>query len=82
MSKTDIQPMMNSVSSHALLYGFFGLVLYFIYGVIYRLYLSPLAKIPGPRLAALTSWYICYYDVIKGGKFVFKIKDLHEEYGI
>ena len=50
-------------------------------GIIYRLFLSPLASIPGPRLAALTSWYEFYYDVIKPGQYVFKIKDLHEEYG-
>lgn len=51
------------------------------YGVIYRLFLSPLARIPGPKLAALTSWYEFYYDVIKPGQYVWKIKDLHEEYG-
>lgn len=52
-----------------------------LYGAIYRLFLSPLARIPGPKLAALTSWYEFYYDVIKPGKYVWKIKDLHEEYG-
>ncbi|MCJ1267522.1 hypothetical protein MMC22_007407 [Lobaria immixta] len=51
------------------------------YDAIYRLFLSPLARIPGPKLAALTSWYEFYYDVIKPGKYVWKIKDLHEEYG-
>lgn len=48
---------------------------------LYRLYLSPLATIPGPKLAALTSWYELYYDVILPGRYVFKIKDLHSQYG-
>lgn len=49
---------------------------------LYRLYLSPLAKIPGPKLAALTSWYDFYYDVILPGRYVFKIKDLHKKFGM
>jgi uncharacterized RDD family membrane protein YckC len=52
-----------------------------IYGVVYRLFLSPLAQLPGPKLAALTSWYEFYFDVIKPGKFVWKIRDLHKQYG-
>ncbi|KAF5973498.1 trichodiene oxygenase [Fusarium bulbicola] len=49
--------------------------------IIYRLYLSPLAKIPGPKLAALTFFYEFYYDVIKRGKFLWKIQELHRQYG-
>ena len=51
------------------------------YGIAYRLFLHPLANIPGPKLAALTSWYEIYYDVVMPGKYVWKIKDLHSEYG-
>ena len=49
--------------------------------VIRRLFLSPLADIPGPKLAALTHWYEFYYDVVKPGQYVFKIKQLHDVYG-
>lgn len=47
----------------------------------YRLYLSPLSKIPGPKLAALTRLYEAYYDCIKPGQFTFETDRLHEKYG-
>ena len=56
-------------------------LIYFIGLVVHRLYLSPLAKFPGPRLAALTLWYEFYYDVIKGGKYTWEIGKMHEKYG-
>jgi hypothetical protein len=56
-------------------------VLYLASLAVYRLYLSPLAKFPGPRLAAATYLYEGYYDVVKRGKYTFKIRDLHQEYG-
>lgn len=58
-----------------------GIVLYCIAGVVYRLYLSPLAKFPGPKLAAATLWYEAYYDVIKKGQYTLKIRELHKQYG-
>ena len=47
----------------------------------YRLFFHPLSKIPGPKLAAISRIYDFYYDCILGGKFVFKIEELHKEYG-
>ncbi|KAK0633645.1 cytochrome P450 [Immersiella caudata] len=62
--------------------GLLGLVAaYTVYGAIWRLCFSPIAHIPGPRLAALTWWYEFYFDIILGGQYVFKMKELHEEYG-
>ncbi|KMU83638.1 CND11p [Coccidioides immitis H538.4] len=47
-----------------------------------QLFWSPLARFPGPRLAALTNWYEFYYDVILQGKFTEHIQDLHKQYGM
>jgi hypothetical protein len=58
-----------------------NLCVYSIGLVIYRLFLSPIAHIPGPKLAAITSWVEVYWDLVKGGKFVFKIEEWHEKYG-
>lgn len=57
------------------------LIIYTLYGVVYRLYLSPIAKFPGPKLAGLTLWYEFYYDVVKRGQYTFKIRELHKQYG-
>jgi len=62
-----------------------GAVVSIVYALglgVYRLYFSPLAKFPGPRLAALTQWYETYYDVYLDGKFLLHFKELHEKYGI
>ncbi|KAJ2996295.1 hypothetical protein NUW58_g1022 [Xylaria curta] len=48
---------------------------------IYRLYLCPLASFPGPVLAKLTHWYEFYYNVVRGGKYYEKIRELHAKYG-
>ncbi|CAH0045319.1 unnamed protein product [Clonostachys solani] len=57
------------------------LVIRRVYIIIDRLYLSPLAKFPGPKLAAATSLYESYYDVIKGGVYYKQIQKLHKIYG-
>jgi hypothetical protein len=58
-----------------------GWISYLFVLAIYRLYFHPLAKFPGPRLAALTNGYEFYYDAIKGGRYYKKIEKLHEKYG-
>ncbi|OQE43450.1 hypothetical protein PENCOP_c003G08163 [Penicillium coprophilum] len=51
--------------------------------VIYRLFMSPIAQFPGPKLAALTYWTEAYYELLygEGGQFVFKYREWHEKYG-
>jgi hypothetical protein len=52
------------------------------YFIAHRLIFHPLANVPGPRLAALTYLYEFYYDGLKQGQYVFRIDELHREYGI
>ena len=47
----------------------------------YRLALSPLAGVPGPKLAAVTTLYAAFYDIFYPAQYVFKIKSLHQQYG-
>lgn len=60
-----------------------AVVLYWVSLAIYRLYLSPLAKVPGPTLAALTQWTETYYEILHGhgGQFLFQYRKWHEQYG-
>lgn len=56
-------------------------VLYFTYTTVYRLFLSPIAGFPGPKLAAWTYWYEFWYDVVAEPEYTFKIGRLHKQYG-
>ena len=61
---------------------FLGPFLFYLVGLaLYRLYLSPVAKFPGPSLEAVTYLYEGYYDVVKRGKYTIHIRDLHAKYG-
>ncbi|CAG8024629.1 unnamed protein product [Penicillium salamii] len=56
-------------------------VLYAGWLAISRLWLSPLARFPGPKLAALTMWYEFYFDSLMGGQYTFQIAEMHRKYG-
>lgn len=62
-----------------------GAVLFFILRrvsiIIYRLYFSPLAKFPGPKLAAASTLYELWFDAVKGGVYYKQIQKLHKVYG-
>ena len=72
----------NAIEVHPVL-GLFGLslCLYLLGLAIYRLFLHPLASVPGPKLAALSLWYEFYYDCIHAGKMSSKVSEMHAHYG-
>ncbi|OCK77493.1 putative cytochrome P450 [Lepidopterella palustris CBS 459.81] len=55
--------------------------IYYFGLVIQRLVLSPVAKFPGPKLAAATFWYEFYFDVVKRGSYFREIAKMHQKYG-
>jgi hypothetical protein len=56
-------------------------VIWVVGTVFYRFFHHPLASFPGPKLAIATYCYEWYYDLIRGGQYTFKLKELHEKYG-
>jgi hypothetical protein len=58
-----------------------GSLIYLVGLAVYRLFLHPLTRFPGPKLAALTRWYEFYYEVVKGGQFTFDIQEMHKKHG-
>ncbi|KAI1132772.1 cytochrome P450 [Nemania abortiva] len=62
-------------------FGVAACALYFTSLVIYRLFFSPIAHIPGSKLAAATGWYETYFDIVLGGQFTFQIERWHQKYG-
>jgi len=58
-----------------------ALAAYLVVLALYRLHLHPLARFPGPRLAAVTSWYEGYYEIVQNGQYSRHISKLHDHYG-
>ncbi|KAM0802103.1 cytochrome P450 [Usnea florida] len=58
-----------------------GLIAFLPCRAVYRLTLHPLARFPGPRLAAVTSLYGASFDLRKNSCYVKIIADLHDKYG-
>lgn len=63
------------------IYAVAGILVYLLSIGVYRVFFSPLAKIPGPVLAKLTYGYEFYFDVVNRGSYIWKVKQLHDKYG-
>ena len=61
---------------------FLAAVLFEFFKVVYRLYLSPLAGFPGPKLAAATNLYAIYHDAALRGSLLKQLPALHMKYGV
>ncbi|KAF2190227.1 putative cytochrome P450 [Zopfia rhizophila CBS 207.26] len=62
--------------------GFVTLALCYVFvKAIYGLFFHQLSSIPGPRIAALTSWYEFWWNCPKKGRYMFKIEEMHQQYG-
>jgi hypothetical protein len=71
------RPLVTTFTTFILLW-----ILYLFGLVFYRLYLHPLARFPGPKLAACSRWYEFFYDVVLRGQFTFQIQRMHKKYGM
>lgn len=49
--------------------------------IVSRLYFSPIAHFPGPKLWAISFWPEFYYDIVRRGRFSWEILAMHEKYG-
>jgi hypothetical protein len=71
----------GSLTQSALLSVFIVIGLCDVLVIIRRLFFHPLSKFPGPRLAAATTFYKTYFEVIRGGELLGRIHQLHVLYG-
>ena len=60
---------------------FFLSLIYTVWLVIYRLWLSPVAGFPGSLCSIITFWYEFHHEWIKPGQYHRKIQEMHARYG-
>ncbi|OOQ89595.1 Trichodiene oxygenase [Penicillium brasilianum] len=60
---------------------FGAFTIYVVARCTYDLFFHPLRNFPGPKRAAIWSFYEFYYDVIKDGTYLWEIEKMHQRYG-
>jgi hypothetical protein len=68
--------------SSFLLFSATATIVWLISIVIYRCFFHPLAKVPGPFLAAITHFYMAKFNLFsEKSQFYLQIEKLHKKYG-
>lgn len=60
----------------------FAFLIYRLAKTVYNVYFHPLAKFPGPKLAAATHLYEFYWSIVRDGEFIWEIERMHKKYGM
>lgn len=56
-------------------------LLYFTLRSIYYLFFHPLSRFPGDKLAAVTTKYAFYHDVVRPGMYWRVVEEMHHNHG-
>lgn len=59
-------------------------ITFLICRIFYRLSFHPLARFPGPKIAAVTKWYERYFELVQRprGQYFREIDRMHDKYGM
>ena len=71
----------NFIPLHRIGVAIFLAVIAVVWRIVFRLFFHRLSSFPGPRLAAVSSYYRTYYEILKGGAMLDQINHLHSTYG-
>lgn len=58
-----------------------GFGIYWVFSVFYLAVLHPLAKFPGPKLAAVSGWWLVYHEWFLGKSLTDILFELHKNHG-
>ncbi|KAH9990459.1 cytochrome P450 [Xylariaceae sp. FL0662B] len=58
-----------------------GLAIFWIFHACANVFFDPLSKFPGPKLAAVSGWWLVYYEVVKAESLTDILIRLHKHYG-
>nr|L0N063.1 RecName: Full=Fusicoccadiene C-8 hydroxylase; AltName: Full=Cytochrome P450 monooxygenase PaP450-2; AltName: Full=Fusicoccin A biosynthetic gene clusters protein 5 [Diaporthe amygdali]BAM71030.1 fusicoccadiene C-8 hydroxylase [Diaporthe amygdali] len=82
---STLQGLLDALQHHKLQLLCIGPLVYacvsFIIKIVYRIYFHPLAKFPGPKIAAATHLYEVAWDYFGQGAYLYEIQRMHEKYG-